>query len=100
MGLIPRECGKPVGEFLYIWYRYTKQYGQLALSMYWRKIEMKTVSEIEQLVAEETKHRLEEMESPEYEFPKQFLRKDFILVALAVIINLLLIILAMTGGIQ
>ena len=61
---------------------------------------MKTVSEIEQLVTEETKHRLEEMESPEYEFPKQFLRKDFILVALAVIINLLLIILAMTGGIQ
>lgn len=61
---------------------------------------MKTVSEIEQLVAEETKHRLEEMEFPEYEFPKPFLRKDFILVALAVIINLLLIILAMTGGIQ
>lgn len=61
---------------------------------------MKTVSEIEQLVAEETKHRLEEMESLEYEFPKPFLRKDFILVGLAVIINLLLIILAMTGGIQ
>ena len=61
---------------------------------------MKSVSEIEQLVAEETKHRLEEMESPEYEFPKPFLRKDFILVALAVIINLLLSILAMTGGIQ
>ena len=37
---------------------------------------MKNVSEIEQLVAEETKHRLEEMESPEYEFPKPFLRKD------------------------
>lgn len=61
---------------------------------------MKTVSEIEQLVAEETKHRLEEMKSPEYEFPKPFLRKDFILVGLAVIINLLLIILVMTGGIQ
>ena len=61
---------------------------------------MKTVSEIEQLVAEETKHRLEEMESSEYEFPKPFLRKDFILVTFAVIINLLLIILAMTGGIQ
>ena len=61
---------------------------------------MKSVSEIEQLVAEETKHRREEMESPDYEFPKPFLRKDFILVALAVIINLLLIILAMTGGIQ
>ena len=61
---------------------------------------MKSVSEIEQLVADETKHRLEEMESPVYEFPKPFLRKDFILVGLAVIINLLLIILAMTGGIQ
>lgn len=61
---------------------------------------MKSVSEIEQLVEEETKYRLEEMESPEYEFPKSFLRKDFILVTFAVIVNLLLIILAMTGGIQ
>lgn len=32
--LFQESVGKPVGEFLYIWYRYTKQYGQLALSMY------------------------------------------------------------------
>ena len=32
--LFQESVGKPVGEFLYIWYRYTKQYSQLALSMY------------------------------------------------------------------
>ena len=32
--LFQESVGKPVGEFLYIWYRYTKQYGQLALNMY------------------------------------------------------------------
>lgn len=32
--LFQESVGKPVGEFLYIWYRYTKQYGQLSLSMY------------------------------------------------------------------
>lgn len=32
--LFQESVGKPVGEFLYIWYRYTKQYGQLALSLY------------------------------------------------------------------
>lgn len=32
--LFQESVGKPVGQFLYIWYRYTKQYGQLALSMY------------------------------------------------------------------
>lgn len=61
---------------------------------------MKSVSEIEQLVAEETKHRLEEMESPEYEFPKPFLKKDFALIGVIIGINLILIILAMTGGIK
>ena len=35
--LFQESVGKPVGEFLYIWYRYTKQYGQLALSMYWEE---------------------------------------------------------------
>ena len=32
--LFQESVGKPVGEFLYIWYQYTKQYGQLSLSMY------------------------------------------------------------------
>ena len=32
--LFQESVGKPVGEFLYIWYRYTKQYGQFSLSMY------------------------------------------------------------------
>ena len=32
--LFQESIGKPVGEFLYIWYRYTKQYGQLALDLY------------------------------------------------------------------
>lgn len=32
--LFQESVGKPVGEFLYIWYRYTKQYGQLAIDLY------------------------------------------------------------------
>lgn len=61
---------------------------------------MKTTSEIEELVATETKRRLEEMESPNYEFVQLFLKSDFILIIFFVLINLVLIILAMTGGIQ
>lgn len=26
-------CGDPVGEYLYLWYRYTKTYGKAALEM-------------------------------------------------------------------
>lgn len=61
---------------------------------------MKTISEIEELVAAETKRRLEEMESSNYEFVQPFLKSDFILIIFFVLINLVLIILAMTGGIQ
>lgn len=61
---------------------------------------MKTTSEIEELVATETKRRLEEMESLNYEFVQPFLKSDFILIISIVLINLVLIILAMTGGIQ
>lgn len=61
---------------------------------------MKTTSEIEELVATETKRRLEEMESPNYEFVQPFQKSDFILIISFVLINLVLIILAMTGGIQ
>ena len=55
---------------------------------------MKPTSEIEELVANETKRRLEEMESPNYVFAQPFLKSDFIMV------NHILIILAITGGIQ
>ena len=61
---------------------------------------MKTTSEIEELVATETKRRLGEMESSNYEFVQPFLKSDFILIIFFVLINLVLIILAMTGGIQ
>lgn len=61
---------------------------------------MKPTSEIEELIANETKRRLEEMESPNYEFVQPFLKSDFIIVIGLVLINLILIVLAMTGGIQ
>ena len=61
---------------------------------------MKSVSEIEQLVADETKRRLEEMESPDYDFCATILKKDFALIGVIIGINLILIILAMTGGIK
>ena len=61
---------------------------------------MKPTSEIEELVAHETKRRLEEMESQNYVFAQPFLKSDFTIVIALVIVNLILIILAMTGGIQ
>ena len=61
---------------------------------------MKPTSEIEELVANETKRRLEEMESPNYVFAQPFLKSDFIIVIGLVLINLILIILAITRGIQ
>ena len=61
---------------------------------------MKPTSEIEELIANETKRRLEEMESPNYVFAQPFLKSDFIIVIGLVLINLILIILAMTVGIQ
>lgn len=32
--LYQEKCSKHVGEYLYIWYKYSKQYGQLALQLY------------------------------------------------------------------
>ena len=32
--LFQESVGKPVGEFLYTWYRFTRQYGQLSLELY------------------------------------------------------------------
>ena len=61
---------------------------------------MKPTSEIEELIANETKRRLEEMESPNYVFAQPFLKSDFTIVISIVLINLVLIILAMMGGIQ
>ena len=61
---------------------------------------MKPTSEIEELIANETKRRLEEMESPNYVFAQPFLKRDFTIVIVLDLINLILIILAMTGGIQ
>lgn len=61
---------------------------------------MKPTSEIEELIANETKRRLEEMESSNYVFAQPFLKSDFIIVIGLVLINLILIILAMTGDIQ
>ncbi|WP_267247258.1 hypothetical protein [Streptococcus sp. Marseille-Q5986] len=61
---------------------------------------MKPTSEIEELIANETKIRLEEMESPNYVFVQPFLKSDFTIVIVLVLINFILIILAMTGGIQ
>ena len=61
---------------------------------------MKPTSEIEELIANETKRRLEEMESPNYVFAQPFLKVILHIVIVLVLINLILIILAMTGGIQ
>lgn len=35
--LYQEKCAKHVGEYLYIWYKYSKQYGQLALQLYENK---------------------------------------------------------------
>ena len=40
------------------------------------------------------------MESPDYDFAQPFLKKDFALIGVIIGINLILIILAMTGGIK
>ena len=61
---------------------------------------MTPTSERVEALANETKRRLEEMESPNYVFAQPFLKSDFIMVIGLVLINLILIILAMTGGIQ
>lgn len=61
---------------------------------------MKPTSEIEELIANETKRRLEEIESPNYVFVQPFLKSDFTIVIVLVLINFILIILAMAGGIQ
>ena len=35
--LYQEKCAKHVGEYLYIWYKYSKQYGRMALQLYENK---------------------------------------------------------------
>mgnify|MGYP007127985042 FL=1 len=37
--LYQEKCAKHVGEYLYIWYKYAKQYAKLALELYDREEE-------------------------------------------------------------
>lgn len=52
---------------------------------------------IEELITEETTHRLKEMSSDSYDFPKKATPVDYICILAAILICLLLIILCMTG---
>jgi len=55
---------------------------------------------IEELIYNETKHRLAIMEKPDYEFPKSITKVDVIAIVAAIVICLLLIVLCMMGVIQ
>ena len=52
---------------------------------------------LEELVYEETAKRLEIMEQPDYEIPKRMGKGDFVIIAVAVAVSLVLIALCMTG---
>ena len=52
---------------------------------------------LEDLINEETAKRLEIMEQPDYEFPKRMGKGDFVIIAVAVAVSLVLIALCMTG---
>ena len=52
---------------------------------------------IDQLIYEETEHRLSVMEQPGYEFPSQFGRADVIGVAVSVCVSVVSLILCATG---
>ncbi len=51
-------------------------------------------------IYEETDKRLKEMQAPDYEFPKQATRADWIGIAAAIGFSILLIVLCMTGVIE
>lgn len=55
---------------------------------------------ISDLIAAETKKRLEVMSKPEYQFPRRITAGDWGIMAVAFIFSLLLIILCMTGVIE
>lgn len=52
---------------------------------------------LEDLIYEETAKRLGIMEQPDYEFPKRMGKGDFVIIAVAVAVSLVLIALCMTG---
>lgn len=52
---------------------------------------------LEDLIYEETAKRLEIMEQLDYEFPKRMGKGDFVIIAVAVAVSLVLIALCMTG---
>lgn len=54
---------------------------------------------IEDLIYEETEKRLEIMQSDSYEFPEQMTKADYVVIAAAVVVCLILIIACMLGGI-
>lgn len=53
---------------------------------------------IEQLIYEETKRRLEIMQSDTYEFPKKMTRVDYGIIIASVAASLVLIVTCMLGG--
>ena len=61
---------------------------------------MKNEVSIEKLINEETKRRLDLMEEKDYEFPERFSNMDYLWSGICVGVNLILIILAMSGVIQ
>ena len=61
---------------------------------------MKEEISIEKLIADETENRLNMMEQEDYPFPKRFSKADYTWVVIGVGVNLLLVILAMSGVIQ
>ena len=55
---------------------------------------------IEELIYNETEHRLAIMEKPDYEFPQSITKADVITIVAGIVICLLLIVLCMMGVIQ
>ena len=55
---------------------------------------------LEDLIYEETKRKLDIMESKEYEFPKRITKVDIYIIISIIIISLVLIILCMSGVIK
>ncbi|MCM1400219.1 MAG: hypothetical protein NC225_12145 [Clostridium sp.] len=55
---------------------------------------------LEELIASETEKRLNEMEQPDYEFPKKINKADVIVMIAGFLVSAVLIALCMTGVIQ
>lgn len=61
---------------------------------------MKKEKTIEEMIYEETETRLNEMASPDYEFPERMPRRDYWAIGIAVTVSICLIISVMIGGVQ